>query len=102
MVAGNDIGTNAAGTAALGNSGDGVLIGAGVNNNWIGVNPLSGPETADQRNVISGNTSTGVEITGAGTTGNVVAGNDIGTDYTGTQAVPNYAGVEIDSGAPAT
>ena len=41
----------------------------------------------------------GVEITGAGTTGNTVAGNYIGTDETGTYALSNYAGVEIDSGA---
>ena len=76
-----------------------MVISGGAANNWIGVNGLTGPETAAEGNVISGNTSNGVEFTGAGTTGNTVAGNDIGTDYTGTQALPNYAGVEIDSGA---
>ncbi len=99
VVAGNYIGTNAAGTAALPNAGDGIDITSGAYGNSIGVNAVYGPENADQRNVISGNTKDGVEITGTGTTGDTVAGNFIGTDFTGTQAIPNYAGVEIDSGA---
>ena len=83
----------------LPNGGDGVLIDNGANANWIGVNPVDGSETALQDNVISGNTSDGVEISGMDTTGNVVAGDYIGTDTSGTQPLPNYAGVEIDSGA---
>ena len=99
VIAGNLIGKNAAGTAALGNAADGVLISGAASGNWVGVNPVYGAENADEGNVISGNTSDGVEITGAGTTGNTVAGNYIGTDATGTIAIANYAGVEIDTGA---
>jgi len=99
LVLGEYTGTNAAGTAALPNSGDGVLVGGAVSGNWIGVNPVSGPESALQGDVISGNTSDGVEITGAGTAGNAAAGNYIGTDYTGTHAIANHAGIEIDSAA---
>ncbi len=82
-------------------NGEGVLIDNGASDNWVGVNSVAGPgtENALQRNVISGNTSDGVEISGTGTTGNIVAGNYIGTNATGTAAVANYAGVEIDSGA---
>ncbi len=99
VIAGNYIGTNAAGTAALANGSDGVLISLSASGNWVGVNSVYGPENAGQGNVISGNSGDGVELSGTGTTGNTVAGNYIGTDYTGTHALPNYAGVEIDSGA---
>ena len=99
VVAGNYIGTNADGTAALGNGAAGIRIYDGASGNWIGVNSVFNPETPDEGNVISGNTSDGVEMSGAGTSGNFVAGNLIGTDATGTIAIANYAGVEIDSGA---
>ena len=101
LIMGNYVGTNAAGTAALGNSGDGVEISAGASDNWIGVNPDYGVEQSTEGNLVSGNTSDGVEITGSGTTGNTVAGNYIGTDVTGTVAIANDVGVEIDSGATA-
>ena len=69
MVAGNDIGTNAAGTAALGNSGDGVLIEGGASDNTIG-----GTASA-AGNVIAFNASLGVTV-GVGatdpSTGNVI------------------------------
>ena len=99
VVAGNKIGTNAAGTAALGNGGDGVEIYDGSTGNTVGVNTAFGPESADQRNIISGNSLSGIEITGAGSGGNTVAGNEVGTNAAGAAAVPNHAGVEIDSGA---
>jgi len=99
VIAGNYIGTNAAGTAALANGSLGAYIGAGSQGNWIGVNPVYGPETSDQRNIISGNGQDGVIISGTLTSGNTVAGNYVGTDITGTVAVPNYAGVYLQNGA---
>ncbi len=41
----------------------------------------------------------GIHVTGTGATGNWIYGNFLGTDPTGTQALPNNEGVEIDSGA---
>ena len=41
----------------------------------------------------------GIHVTGTGATGNWVYGNFLGTDPTGTQAVPNNTGVQIDGGA---
>src|SRR5262249_38283160 len=101
VLAGNYIGTNSAGTAALANAGAGILINTGASNNTIG------GTSAAARNVISGNTTYGIEITDAGTTGNVVEGNYIGTDTTGTQALGNSntglgngaAAVLVESGA---
>ena len=95
VVEGNDIGTDITGTIAIGNgtTGNGITITAS-NSNTIG------GSAAGAGNVISGNSGDGVEITGSGTTGNVVAGNYIGTDITGTVAVPNGSdGVEIDTSA---
>ncbi len=99
VIAGNYIGTTAFGTATAGNGVYGVYIGAGSQGNWVGVNPVDAVETADQRNIISGNRQFGVIITGTLTTDNTVAGNYVGTDYTGTAAVPNYAGIYIQNQA---
>ena len=41
----------------------------------------------------------GIHVTGTGATGDWIYGNFLGTDPTGTQAVPNNEGVEIDAGA---
>ncbi len=80
-----------------------MLIAIGAADNWVGVNPVYGPENAGQGNVISGNSNQGVWIESAGTTGNVVAGNDIGTTAAGTAALANGVdGVLINSGASAT
>jgi hypothetical protein len=89
-VAGNYIGTDVTGARALGNSGDGVFLGATASGNVIGG---AAPGVA---NVISGNRHDGVVIRGAGTTANGVGGNFIGTDATGTKALGNLIdGVEI-------
>jgi CSLREA domain-containing protein len=83
VVAGNFIGTNAAGTAASGNL-HGVFVN-GANNSTIG------GTTAADRNIISGSKpggNQGVQIAGT-VTGNVVKGNYIGTNAAGTAAVPN-------------
>ena len=90
-VQGNLIGTNAAGTAAVGN-GTGVQVANASNE--------IGGTAAGAGNVISGNTGDGVEIINATGTGNVVEGDYIGTDYTGTVALANGGnGVAIDTGA---
>jgi hypothetical protein len=86
VIRGNFIGTNAAGTAALGN-----MIGVGVANGSAG--NLIGGSGAATRNVISGNTSIGIALRG---TGNTVKNNYVGTNASGTAAVGNTGpGVEI-------
>jgi hypothetical protein len=76
----NWIGVDATGTAALANGGNGVQILNGAYSNVIG------PD-----NIVSGNTQSGILIWTAGTNGNGVKGNFIGTDLTGTAAIPNGA-----------
>jgi hypothetical protein len=80
-VQGNQIGTDVAGTNALGNDGNGIVI-RSPNNLIGGLNGLGG-------NLISGNHSNGVMIVEQNATGNVIEGNLIGTDATGTRAVTN-------------
>ncbi|MDA2929353.1 right-handed parallel beta-helix repeat-containing protein [Acidobacteria bacterium AH-259-O06] len=76
LVQGNFIGTDVTGTAALGNSSDGILAGTGT---------TIGGTAAGAGNVISGNNGSGVSIS----SGNLVQGNFIGTDVTGTADLGN-------------
>jgi CSLREA domain-containing protein len=88
-VEGNYIGTDASGTADLGNAGDGVYI-------WEADSNTVGGSTTAARNVISGNSGSGVRIF-SGSTRNKVEGNYIGTDATGTAEIGNRAaGVAIE------
>jgi hypothetical protein len=99
IVAGNYAGVDASGMAILGNSGWGVIIGTGATNNRVGTNG-DGVADAAERNVLSGNFWNGLIIYGAGTSGNVAAGNYIGTDATGSGAMPNGgAGLTLWDGA---
>ncbi|HKD16827.1 MAG TPA: S-layer homology domain-containing protein [Thermoanaerobaculia bacterium] len=86
MVQGNFIGTDASGTAAVGN-GTGISLAFGVNTTTIG------GTTPAARNLISGNTARGIGISnGLGSpdvTNNLVEGNFIGTDVTGTLPLGN-------------
>ncbi len=93
LVEGNYIGVDVTGTKAVPNGQDGVQIIGGATGNTIG------GATAGTLNVISGNASRGILITDAGTSANLVEGDFIGTDVTGTVAVPNHIGVAIVSGA---
>jgi CSLREA domain-containing protein len=90
-VIGNYIGTNVSADGDLGNGGAGVVITSPIlreNGNVIG----QGGEP--ERNVISGNGANGVLISGGGA--NEVSGNYIGTDGTGSFAIPNaLSGVEV-------
>ena len=83
IIAGNYIGTNAAGTSGLGNASDGIEVSS--TGNTIGGN------TAQERNVISGNGSQGITLE-AGANNNFVTGNYIGVDATGTAIIANSGG----------
>ena len=89
QVLGNLIGTNALGTKSRPNTGDGVNL-ANVAGNTIG-----GTATGD-RNVISGNGGSGVDLTTAAN-GNLVVGNYIGTDVSGECPVGNADGISISA-----
>ncbi len=87
VIQGNYVGTNAAGTAAIGNSSP--AGGAGI---FIGTNNvLVGGTAAGAGNVISGNTNQGIGVTTD--TGVTIQGNLIGTNASGTAAVANNVGV---------
>ena len=96
-VAGNYLGTNETGTAALYfNATAGKQRGSGIQMNYstaniIGTN-ADGVSDALERNVISGNSDEGVVLVGS--TGNKIKGNYIGVDKTGNVGLPNY----IDGG----
>jgi hypothetical protein len=104
-------------------SGNGILLananGNGVKGNWIGLDRygktagngqkgvvvasssnLIGGSNPNDRNVISGNGSTGVQLYSADAKNNVVIGNFIGTDVAGQKAVANgKSGIAINGSA---
>lgn len=91
-VIGNFIGTDIAGTYAIPNGLSGVYIRENANNNQIG----SG--IYNERNIISGNLQAGAVANFV--YDNRIQGNFIGTDITGTYAIPNsFSGVSIEGGA---
>jgi gliding motility-associated-like protein len=90
LVSGNYIGLFADGTAYPNYTG--IVIRQGSDGNVIG------GTTANEQNVISGNTETGVLIE-TSSINNKLEGNYIGINPTGTGMVPNNIGVAIASGA---
>jgi titin len=97
VVAGNFIGTDVSGKVLIGNGRDGVSIENGAQFNLIGTNGNS-VDDIGERNIIVGSRFSGVAIgfgVNTGTSFNVVAGNFIGTDVTGTVALPNGDGVAL-------
>ena len=89
-IEGNYIGVNAAGDAAIPNSGEGVLI-RGHDNTIGGV-------TAGAGNVISGNSGSGIRLEdGAATYATTIQRNYIGVNAAGDAAIPNgFAGIFVD------
>ena len=89
VICGNYIGTDASGTAAAPNGGQGVFVHTPGN--------VIGGTTAADRNVISGNAKNGVQLYTAAASGNAVRGNYVGTDSSGRFALGNgQCGVAID------
>ena len=99
-VKGNYIGTDSTGTYSLGNQGPGVQIFS----LWVPGTPdnIVGGTKEAERNIISGNTGPGVSILGVSAISDLintqVKGNYIGTDVSGTYAVPNDQGVSLTEG----
>ena len=100
IVQGNLLGTDATGLLPRGNRFNLQLLNAP--NNIIGGN------TTEARNILSGGVNsqsadvdgTGISITGVNSINNTIIGNYIGTDITGTQAMPNArAGILLLFGA---
>ena len=61
---------------------------------------ITGPDVTVRGLDINGfSQGAGIHVTGTGATGDWIYGNFLGTDPTGTQAVPNNDGVQIDGGA---
>lgn len=96
VIQGNYVGTDAAGTADLGNTQHGVLI---ANSSGSTIGYLDSINNAG--NVISGNNGSGVAILtdfGSAAANNVVRGNFIGTNSAGTAALGNNgSGVVIQA-----
>lgn len=91
VIQGNKIGTNLAGTDALGNGVDGISVGAN--------NTLVGGSSAAEGNLISGNNQDGIHVlSGAPLIGVEISNNLIGTDISGASNVGNAGhGILIDS-----
>ena len=84
VIQGNIVGLNAAGTAALKNTAEGILLEPAIATNWIGgTNALA-------RNVISGNGTYGISLIGS--SAQIIQGNYIGPNVTGTAAIGNGIG----------
>ena len=85
----NNIGTDPTGSVVIGNDSDGVFLGAGGAENFIGPN-----------NLISGMASTGVELLHPSNYGNIIISNLIGVNRAGTAILGNgELGVLIANGA---
>ncbi len=81
LVQGNLIGTDYTGTQAVANNDWGIEL--------QGANNLIGGTTASARNILSGNVASGIVLYLGASQNNHVIGNYIGTDITGTKAIPN-------------
>jgi hypothetical protein len=96
LIQGNFIGTNLAGTGAIANKFDGILMRNGTSGNTVG------GTAAGAGNVISGNGNQGIEVVNNSTTNNLIQGNFIGTNLAGTGAIANkFDGVLIRTEASA-
>ncbi|MFM9062059.1 MAG: right-handed parallel beta-helix repeat-containing protein, partial [Pirellula sp.] len=94
-IAGNYIGTNTSGSESIPNYGNGVSIRGNSTGNTIGTDSSNDAWNESERNLISGNSASGIGLSSARVSNTVIAGNLIGVDVTGTQAISNSYGVYI-------
>jgi hypothetical protein len=90
VILGNLIGTDISGTQAIGNA-RGIFVVDDSSRNFIG------GTTATERNTISGNSGTGIDLMPAERV--FILGNTIGTDASGTIALPNAESGIMSDGA---
>ncbi len=93
VIEDNFIGTNAARTADLGNTGSGIHI------SDTRVVHSTADEIVVAKNVISGNDSHGISLTGGGATDTIVTENYIGANESGVSLPNSGSGVHIGGGA---
>lgn len=93
LLQGNLIGLNALGTAAVPGSGAGITFYENNADNRIG-----GVESG-AGNVLAGLGWRAIYLSGAGVVRTTIQGNRLGTDATGSTAIPNLEGVFLDNGA---
>ena len=84
-IKGNKIGTDRTGTKKLPNN-YGIAIDNAPGN-------IIGGTAIQERNIISGNLTSGIVINGPTSSNTVVKGNHIGTDISGTDSLPNGCGI---------
>ncbi len=96
VIQGNLIGLNKVGDRAIPNRRQGVWVTAGSGGSSA-TGTVIGGTVPGAGNVISGNLFEGVLLDSFTTTGSIVQGNFIGTDATGSKAIPNASnGLTID------
>lgn len=93
IIEGNFIGTDVTGTAAPGNTYNGVIV-------YSGANRIGGT-LPGSRNVFSGNGFPAVVLSGPACLGNMVEGNLFGTDVTGSDSLGNVQEAVLVTGGAA-
>jgi hypothetical protein len=96
IVAGNFIGTNVNGTAAIPNI-VGIILDQRADRTRIGTDAES--PNVNERNVISGNSLVGIVTARRPVLDSVIHGNYIGTKADGSDGIPNGEGIGIEYGA---
>ena len=91
VIEGNFIGTSPDGSVARANFVNGVFVQDAPRNRIGGSMP-------EARNVISGNTPAGIDVSGFESVGNIILGNFIGPDAAGVAGLDSQAGVHLESG----
>ena len=95
LIEGNLIGTNPTGTAAVGAGGFDIWLSSGNDATIGGTIPYSGNLLS---NAAGGPGDAAIIAEGNATTGTLIEGNLIGTDITGTTAIPNSYGFRLQNG----